>query len=241
MSKTKPVQNGNVEMTEFASELAKLYRRYHVNYQQAIEGSKAARDLVGLNRQKKENKNKIKRLTPTEEERLIETAYAWTSRNGLLIKSLFMSGARVAEFTSIRVEDFSPEEKSIHITKGKGDKSRFVPILKELAQELSTHLNGRTSGYLFESNRNTKFTSRRIQQIVKEVAEKAGIEKQVYPHLLRHTVATKLLAGKMKVEEIQKFLGHANIDTTLHYAEVSPDLIREGYTQAMNRISSDSI
>ena len=221
-------------MKKFVNELSKLYRKYHVNYQQAIEGSKKAREAVGLVR-KKEAKKVINRLTPSEEEKLIETAYAWRSRNGLLIKTLFMSGARVSEFTAIRVEDFSFEEKFLLIKNGKGNKSRFIPILKELAQELYTYLNGRQRGYLFETNRYNKFSARRIQQIVKEVAEKAGIEKRVYPHLLRHTVATKLLQGKMKAEEIQKFLGHARIDTTLHYAEVTPEIIREGYNRAMKK------
>jgi integrase len=65
----------------------------------------------------------------------------------------------------------------ILIEKGKGGKSRYVPVLPELAQELKTHLGARQTGYIFESNRHTKFTARRIQQIVKETAEQASKRK----------------------------------------------------------------
>ena len=68
------------------------------------------------------------------------------------------------------------------IRKAKGGKRRYVPILPELAQELRTHLCDRTQGYLFETNRHGAFSSRRIQQLVKETAALAGISKQVSPH-----------------------------------------------------------
>lgn len=94
----------------------------------------------------------------------------------------------------------------ILIEKGKGGKSRYVPILPELAQELRAHPGERQTGYIFESNRHTKFTTRRIQQIVKETADRAEIKKKVQLHLLRHTVATFLLEKGIPLEQIQKFL-----------------------------------
>ena len=93
---------------------------------------------------------------------------------GLFIKTLFQTGARVSEFVNIKVEDIFFEEQMILITKAKGGKSRYVPILPELAQELRTHLGQRTIGYLFETNRATCYSSRRIQQIVKETATQAS-------------------------------------------------------------------
>ncbi len=71
------------------------------------------------------------------------------------------------------------------------------------------HLGRRQNGFLFESNRHSAFSTRRIQQIIKAVAENAGITKNIYPHLLRHTVATFLLERGMPLEQIQKFLGQA--------------------------------
>jgi len=127
-----------------------------------------------------------------------------------LIKALFQTGARVSEFVNIRVEDFFLDEAMILIAKGKGGKSRYVPILPELAQELRTHLGNRTAGYLFETNRHLPYSPRRLQQIVKVTAEKAKIKKRVDPYLLRHSVATTLLERGMPIEQIQKFLAHAS-------------------------------
>ncbi len=63
-----------------------------------------------------------------------------------------------------------------------------MPLLPELTQKIKTYLNGRKQWYLFEFNRNSKFTPRRIQQIVQECARQAGITQIVHPHLLRHSV-----------------------------------------------------
>ena len=103
-------------------------------------------------------------------------------------------------------EDVFFEEQMIRIRQGKGGKQRYVPILPELAQELRTHLRGRAKGYLFETNRRAAFSPRRIQQLVKETADLAGITKRVSPHVLRHSVATTLLEHGMPLEQIQKFL-----------------------------------
>jgi site-specific recombinase XerD len=116
-------------------------------------------------------------------------------------------------------------------------KSRYVPILPELAQELRTHLGQRTVGYLFETNRATCYSPRRIQYVVKETAAQAEITKRVYPHLLRHSVATTLLERGMPIEQIQKFLGHAKLETTQVYAESSTAMLRESYQRALSNRS----
>ena len=121
----------------------------------------------------------------------------------------------------------------ILITQGKGGKSRYVPILPDLAQELRTHLGKRGTGYLFETNRHLSYSPRRIQQIVKTTAEQAKIKKRVYPHLLRHSVATTLLERGMPIEQIQKFLGHAKLETTQVYAESTPEMIKDSYRRAL--------
>jgi integrase/recombinase XerD len=125
----------------------------------------------------------------------------------------------------------------IHIRKGKGGKERYVPILPELAQELSTHLDDRRAGFLFETRMVKAYTPRRVQQIVKAIASRAGITKRVYPHLLRHTVAQHLLEGGMPLEQVQKYLGHEKLETTQIYAESSPQMIRENYRRALRRVS----
>jgi len=115
----------------------------------------------------------------------------------------------------------------ILIEKGKGGKSRCVPILQELAQELRTHLDGRGAGYLFETNRHLPYSPRRVQQVVQATAAGAKINKRVYPHLLRHSVATTLLERGMPIDQIQKFLGHSKLETTQVYAESTTEMIKE--------------
>ncbi len=220
-------------MKELIDATVKLWRKYHLTYDQAGYITKEVRRKLNITRAKA-RKNVIHRLSRDEEQKLIGQAYRENNSSGLLLKTLFLTGARVSEFVSIEVGDFYFDEQMILIRKGKGGKSRYVPILPELAQELQTHLNGRQVGYIFESNRHTKFTPRRIQQIVKETAERAGITKKVHPHLLRHTVATFLLEKGMPLEQIQKFLGHSKIETTQIYAESSTEMMKEGFQRAFS-------
>ncbi|HVF28865.1 MAG TPA: tyrosine-type recombinase/integrase [Pyrinomonadaceae bacterium] len=107
------------------------------------------------------------------------------------------------------------------------------PDSGELAQELRTHLGNRKTGYLFETNRNTVYSSRRVQQVAKAVAERAKIMKRVYPHLLRHSVATTLLERGMPIDQIQKFLGHSKLETTQIYAESTTEMIKDNYQRAL--------
>src|SRR5262249_19556971 len=190
--------------------------------------SKEVRKALGIERLKS-RKRVVHRLSRDEEQRLIQQAYKERGERGLLNKTLFQTGARVSEFVSIKVEDFFFEEAMILIAKAKGGKSRYVPILPELAQELRTYLGSRTVGHLFENVRHQPYSSRRIQQIVKEAAERAKIKKRVYPHLLRHSVATTLLERGMPIDQIQKFLGHSKLETTQVYAESSAEMIKESY------------
>jgi len=221
------------ELKELITATVKLWRKSHLTYDQAGYVGKEVRRQLGIKRATS-RKNVIHRLSRDEERKLIGQAYRENSSYGLLLKTLFLTGARVSEFVSLKVEDFYLDEQMILIQKGKGGKSRYVPILQELAQELKTHLGSRQTGYIFESNRHTKFTTRRIQQIVKETAERAGITKKVHPHLLRHTVATFLLEKGMPLEQIQKFLGHSKIETTQIYAESSTEMMKEGFQRAFS-------
>ncbi len=102
--------------------------------------------------------------------------------------------------------------------------------------------DGRTMGHCLQKSlstrgvihiRNLPYSARRVQQIVKEIAEKAKIKKRVYPHLLRHSVATTLLERGMPIEQIQRFLGHSKLETTQVYAESTTEMIKESYRKAL--------
>jgi integrase/recombinase XerD len=210
----------------------KLWRQAHLTYDQTHYVAKAVRRALAIARPKTRTRV-VARLSREEERQLIAHAYRVQGTRGLLIKTLFQTGARVSEFVNIKVNDVFFDEQMILIAKAKGGKSRYVPMLPQLAQELRTHLGNRATGYLFETVRHTPYSPRRIQQIVKETAADAQITKRVYPHLLRHSVATTLLERGMPIEQIQKFLGHAKLETTQIYAESSAEMLKESYQRAL--------
>jgi integrase/recombinase XerD len=223
---------GSEGLTSLITATTKLWRSHHLTYDQARYVAKEVRRALALERPKT-RKRVVARLSRDEERRLVSHAYRMKGTRGLLIKTLFQTGARVSEFVNIKVHEFFFDEQMIFISKAKGGKSRYVPILPELAQELRTHLGDRTAGYLFETIHSTAYSPRRIQQIIKETADEAKITKRVYPHLLRHSVAMTLLERGMPLEQIQKFLGHAKLDTTQVYAESTAEMIKASYQKAL--------
>jgi len=122
----------------------------------------------------------------------------------------------------LNADDIYFEEMRIVIKSGKGSKRREVPIIENLVRLLSTHLKDRQSGPIFRTQRNDRFTNRRIQQIVKEVAARAKIKSiEVTPHTLRHTRATFLAEDGMAKDYLQVFLGHDQPGTTEIYTKTA--------------------
>jgi integrase/recombinase XerD len=222
----------DADLTAVIAATKKLWRQHHLSYDQCRYVAKEVRQALQIARPTT-RKWVVDRLSREEERQLIAHAYRMKGARGLLIKTLFQTGARVSEFVNIKVEECFFEEQMLLIAKAKGGKSRYVPILLELAHELRTHLGDRRRGYLFETMHATPYSPRRIQQIVKETAAAAQIEKRVYPHLLRHSVATTLLERGMPLEQIQKFLGHAKLETTQIYAESTAEMIKASYQKAL--------
>lgn len=220
-------------MRDVASQTAKLWRKHHLTYDQTKHVVEQTRRELGL-AAPRERRRTVERLDRAEVERLIETAYGHSSRYGFLVKMLFYTGTRVSEFVQIRVEDLhlALDPPQVYIANAKGGSDGYVPILPTLAQELRTHLDGRRSGYVFESNRSDKYTTRYVQRLVKRFAKRADIDKNVTPHRLRASVATILLDAGMPLDQVQKFLRHKRISTTQIYAETSLRGMGENYVRA---------
>ena len=211
--------------------IAKILRDGNYTYDQSKDLFKAARQRVGL-QVAKQKKGSVDRLTKDEFEAFLNTAYARSGAQGLLIRTLLETGSRVSAFCRMRVEDISFSELEIRIT-DKGDKTRDVPILRSLANELRLHLGGRESGYVFPSPRGGHYSARRLQQLVKEIAAEAGIAKNVYPHLLRHTMAQYLADQGMPENLLQKFLGHEHPASTQVYYEPARTQVKRAFQDAM--------
>lgn len=216
-----------------ARRVAKILRDSGYSYDQSAHLFKVARELASLSPPKRKRQGTVKRLTSEEFEAFLQVAYDYSGKRGLMMRTLFETGCRVGTFVRIRVEDVSFADLGLRIT-GKGDKDRDVPILSSLANELRLHLGDRKSGFLFRSRQGGAYSKRRVQQIVKGTAEEAEIAKRVYPHLLRHTVAQHLADQGIPEELLQKFLGHANPETTQIYYEPARARVKRLFDEAMS-------
>jgi integrase/recombinase XerD len=209
-----------------AAAIAAILVREGIDYAQSKAVFKAARERAAL-RAPSEHRGGVDRLTVEEELRFLDHAYAQDGRTGVMLQTLLETGARASELVQLRVEDVSLAERVVVIRQGKGGKRREVPIRRDLAQLLRLHIGTRRAGPLFASRQEGSapmphvMTRQRVGQIVRAIAVGACISKRVYPHLLRHTVATRLLALGMDITDLQRFLGHDSIATTRLYAETT--------------------
>lgn len=226
-----------------SGDIADILLREGIDYVQTKAVFKAARKKAGL-RAPKEKRIAPARLTIEEQIRFIDAAYACDGQAGLMVQTLLETGTRVSEFVALRVEDVSLGERVIVIENGKGGKRREVPIRPELTRLLSMHIGKRRSGPLFVSREQGTgglrvYSRQRIGQIVREIAQKAGIGKRIYPHVLRHTMATRLLAIGMDITDIQRFLGHVDISATRIYAETSIAMLQRKFDQVTDPAGCD--
>lgn len=149
-------------------------------------------------------------------------------RDCAILELFYSSGLRLAELCAARLEWMDFDEGFLRVT-GKGNKTRLVRVGETACTAMKDYLSkGRpslvstkTSSHIFIGIRGAQLTPERIRQIVKERAARAGIDKAVYPHLLRHSFATHLLEGGADLRVIQELLGHADISTTQIYTHVS--------------------
>lgn len=164
----------------------------------------------------------------------IDTGRPLGKRDRAILELLYASGLRVSELTNARLENLFLEEEAIRVT-GKGNKTRVVPVGKGARDALTDYIESerpslvspKTSSEIFISKWGKKLTTTRIWQIVKERAKLAGIDRNVYPHLLRHSFATHLLGNGADLRVIQELLGHADIATTQIYTHVDQKQLRD--------------
>lgn len=210
-----------------------LLRKNHINYEETKYIFRKVRENLDL-KYALPKKKLPKFLTYGEVQNLIKTGYQTKALYGLIIKFLFVTGIRVSELVNLKLEDLFLEDNKIKIVQGKCKKDRIVLIDNSLKNEILLYLGNRKRGYLFKSNRHSKFTSRTIQIIVNEIGIASKINKRVTPHILRHSFATYLLNKGLRLDQVQLLLGHTNPRTTEIYAKTSLQLVQEDFSKIMN-------
>ncbi|TDW47330.1 integrase/recombinase XerD [Flavobacterium sp. 270] len=156
-------------------------------------------------------------------------------RNRAMLETLYGCGLRVSELISLKISDLFFEESFIKIT-GKGNKERFVPIGKFAQRYIETYQKEIRSNLiikkgfedtLFLNRRGGQLTRAMVFTIIKSLALKVGLKKNISPHTLRHSFATHLLENGADLRSIQLMLGHESITTTEIYVHLDRSFLKE--------------
>ena len=181
---------------------------------------------IRIKRPKKEQKIPVV-LTKDEIKKLM---FALDNKKSkLMISLMYACGFRVSELVNIKIEDLNFDEKIGHVRQAKGRKDRIFNIPQFLFNNLQKQVEKQKQAgenYLFTGPKG-KLSSRNIQKIVSTATKKAGINKSVHPHTLRHSFATHLLENNIDIRKIQELLGHADLSTTQIYTHISTEELKK--------------
>lgn len=157
--------------------------------------------------------------------RLLEAAE--NPKHKLLLSLCYGMGLRVSEICSLKITDIDSDRMQVNIVAAKGKKDRYVNLPVSILESLRFYyLTYKPKLYLFEGQFGDKYSVRSAQEVFKQCLKKAGINKAVGIHSLRHSFATHLMEHGTDVSLIQKMLGHNDIKTTLIYTHVSLKTIK---------------
>lgn len=155
----------------------------------------------------------------------------------VMIEMCYYCGLRVSELCNLKIEDINFTALHLKVL-GKGSKERIVPFSEELASYLTLYLQRREkilNPFLFVHQNGKRVSRQYLFLEIKKYALEKGINKNIHPHLFRHTFATNLLENGANLKQVQALLGHKNIETTEIYTHVSKKKEREIYDKAMKR------
>lgn len=238
---------------EKTKSLSKKTQNYHIIALRALLKFLIKRDHKVISPEKldlgKTPARSVEFLTREEIERLVDMATGTSLvdlRNRAILETLFSTGLRISELVGLNKGDIDFDRREFMV-RGKGDKPRPVFLTDRAAQYLQAYLDHRTDNFiplfishgrvrtdedlsLGERYRLTPYT---IQEMVRNYARLAGLNKHVTPHTLRHSFATTLLNNGADLRAVQEMLGHASITTTQVYTHVTDRRLREVHDKYM--------
>lgn len=179
-----------------------------------------------------------KYLRPDEVDRLLAQADPSTPaglRDKAMLELLYATGLRVSELVKVKVQDLNLQIGYMTCL-GKGSKERIIPVgsqardwIQKYSREARNLLLKEPGPYLFLNQQGKPLTRQGFWKMIKRYGLKAGIAKNITPHLLRHSFATHLLERGADLRSLQLMLGHADISTTQIYTFVTQSRLREIY------------
>lgn len=158
-------------------------------------------------------------LSKKEVELMINSTH--NIKHKLVVSLLYSAGLRLSELINLKWSDVDIIRNLIYIRGGKGNKDRVSLLSKKVKKLLLDYKKSLPEQKYWFAGRNKKYSSKTVQEIIKQLAIKAKIKKRVYPHVLRHSFATHLLEQGTDIRSIQQLLGHENVRTTQIYTHVA--------------------
>jgi integrase/recombinase XerD len=157
-------------------------------------------------------------------------------RNKAILEVMYATGARISEVINLELNQIDFEECIIRVV-GKGKKERIIPLDDVAIDALDNYINNyrpfliknETCNYVFLNKNGEKISRQMIFKILKNLANKAGITKEISPHTLRHSFASNLLNNGADLRVIQELLGHENLETTEIYSHLQNKKIKDDY------------
>ncbi len=157
-------------------------------------------------------------------------------RNKAILEVMYATGARISEVINLELNQIDFEECIIRVV-GKGKKERIIPLDDVAIEALDNYINNyrpfliknETRNYVFLNKNGEKISRQMIFKILKNLANKVGITKEISPHTLRHSFASNLLNNGADLRVIQELLGHENLETTEIYSHLQNKKIKDDY------------
>ena len=159
-------------------------------------------------------------------------------RNKAMLETLYSCGLRVSELVNLKVTNLFFDQGFVKV-EGKGEKERLVPVSSKAIEEITKYLRGyrkalkispESENVLFLNRRGKKLSRVMIFTIIKNLAEKVGLNKKISPHTFRHSFATHLISGGADLRAVQEMLGHESILTTEIYTHLDRDYLKNTIT-----------
>jgi integrase/recombinase XerD len=159
-------------------------------------------------------------------------------RDRTMLEVLYATGLRVSELVSLKLGQVNMNQGVTRVL-GKGNRERLIPLGEEAVRWLRAFISGarndilldRSTDYLFPTRRGDRMTRQAFWHIIKRYARKAGVDRELSPHTLRHAFATHLLNHGADLRVVQMLLGHSDLSTTQIYTHVARERMKELHSQ----------
>ena len=191
-----------------------------------------------------------KYLSISEVDKLLDIKLenAFDYRNKTMLEVLYATGLRASELVNLDIMNIDLNNMIINVY-GKGSKERIVPLSKIAVNYLDLYLNKyrsmlfvknqKPTDAVFLNNHGKRITRQGLYKMIGEVAKKQGIDKEITPHVLRHSFATHMIECGADIRSVQELLGHENIVTTEVYTHLANNFIKNNYNEYFNRSTKE--